>query len=163
MRRKRNRFARIGMLSIALLLALCVTGVGYAAWTDTVSIGGTVETGYIKVELSDGQGSPSGNVTASIAGHTIIIKIVAGCAGKYSYYDFDIHNVGTIPVKIQGIVKDCSGGPVSTVTGVGVGTQIEQDGVDPDTVCGNVTMTVPCAGTYICKVTFDFVQWNLYK
>jgi len=161
MKRRRNRFARIGMLSIALLLALCVTGVGYAAWTDTVSIGGTVETGYIGVELSVGDCSQ--NVTASIADHTIIIEIDAGGAGKYSYYNFDIHNVGTIPVKIQGIVKDCSGGPVPTVSGVEVGTQIEQDGVDPDTVCGNVTMTVPCAGTYICEVTFDFVQWNLYK
>jgi len=159
MRRRRNRFARIGMLSIALLLALCVTGVGYAAWTDTVSIGGTVETGYIGVVLSEGDCSQ--NVTASIAGHTIDIKIDAGGAGEYECH-FDIHNMGTIPVKIQGIVKDCSGGLVPTVSGVEVGTQIEQDDVDPDTVSGIVTMAVPCAGTYTCEVTFDFVQWNLY-
>lgn len=149
------------MLSIALLLALCITGVGYAAWTDTVSIDGTVETGYIGVVLSEGVSST--NVTASIAGHTIYIEINAGGEGKYEYRDFDIHNTGTIPVRIQDIQIVCSPGLQAGVNGVGVGTQIEQSGVDPDTVYGTVAMTVLGAGTYSCKVTFYFVQWNLYE
>jgi len=159
--RKRNRFARIGMLSIALLLSLCVMGIGYAGWTDTVSIDGTMKTGYIEVVLSEG--GCSQNVTASIVGHTIDIEIDAGCKGKYVYHNFDIHNRGTIPVKIQGIGIVCSGGLVAEVSGVEGGTQIEQSGVDPDTVYGTVTMTVPGAGTYTCEVTFYFVQWNLYE
>jgi len=144
------------MLSIALLLALCVMGVGYAGWTDTVSIDGTMKTGYIEVVLSEG--GCSQNVTASIVGHTIDIEIDAGGGGVYGYC-VNIRNMGTIPVKIQDIV--CSGELVAEVSGVGVGTQIEQSGVSPDTVDGTVTMTVPCAGNYTCEVTFYFVQWNL--
>ena len=45
MRRKRYRFARPGLLAIALLIALGMTGIGYSAWTDQVAIEGTLETG----------------------------------------------------------------------------------------------------------------------
>ena len=45
MKRRRNRFSRLGLLSIALLLALCVTGVGYGMWSDEVYIEGTITTG----------------------------------------------------------------------------------------------------------------------
>jgi len=160
MRGRRNRFSRLGLLSLALLLSLGITGIGYAAWTDEVTIDGTVEIGYIGVVLSEGVSS--GNVTASIVGHTIEIEINAGGEGEYEYRDFDIHNTGTIPVKIQDIQIEPSGGLAVEVSGVEVGTQIEQSGVDPDTVYGTVAMTVPGAGTYTCKVTFYFIQWNLY-
>ena len=53
--RKRNRFARLGILSIALLLSLCVMGIGYAGWTDTVSVDVTMKMGYIEVALSEGE------------------------------------------------------------------------------------------------------------
>ncbi|MDH4367183.1 MAG: hypothetical protein OEV57_03485 [Dehalococcoidia bacterium] len=160
MRKKSNRFSRLGMLSVALLLALCVTGVGYAAWTDTAVIDGTMEMGHIEVELSEGVSSE--NVTASIVYHTIHLGINAGCGGDYQYLGFDIHNIGTLPVRIQDITIDCPG-LRAEVSGVGVGTQIEQSGVDPDTVYGTVTMSVPGPGAYTCEVTFDFVQWNLYQ
>lgn len=45
MKRNRNRFARLGVLPIVLLLALCLTGVGYGMWSDTVYIEGTITTG----------------------------------------------------------------------------------------------------------------------
>jgi len=160
MRRRRNRFSRLGLLSLALLLSLCITGIGYAAWTDEVTIDGTVEMGYVAVVLSEGVSSA--NVTASIVGHTIDIEINAGGEGEYEYRDFGIHNTGTIPVKIQDIQIEFSGGLAAEVSGVEVGTQIEQSGVAPDTVYGTVAMTVPGAGIYTCKVTFYFIQWNLY-
>ena len=150
----------MGLLSLALLLSLCVTGIGYAAWTDELTIDGTVEIGYIGVVLSEG--IPSGNVTASIVGHAISIEIDAGGEGEYEYLDFGIHNTGTIPVKIQDIQIGSSGGLAAEVTGVRVGTQIEQSGVDPDTFYATVTMAVPGAGTYTCEVTLYFVQWNQY-
>ena len=160
-KRKRNRFARLGMLSIALLLSLCVMGIGYAGWTDTASIDGTMKMGYIEVVLSEGVSST--NVTASIGGHTIYIEINAGGEGEYEYRDFDIHNTGTIPVRIQDIQIVYSPGLQAGVNGVGVDTQVEQSGVAPDTVYGTVAMTVLEAGNYSCEVTFYFVQWNLYE
>jgi len=150
-------------MSITLLLSLCVMGVGYAVWMDAASIDGTVETGYIGVELSEGQGFPLGSVTASVAGHTIDIEIDAGGEGEYEYLDFEIHNTGTIPVKIQDIQIVCSQGLQAVVEDVEVGTQIEQNGVDPDMFYGTVTMTVLGAGNYTCEVTLSFVQWSLYE
>ena len=44
MRRSRKRFSRLALLLIALLLALCVSGIGYAAWMDTAPIDGTATT-----------------------------------------------------------------------------------------------------------------------
>jgi len=38
---------KIGLLALALVLALGALGVGYAAWTDTVTIEGTVNTGTV--------------------------------------------------------------------------------------------------------------------
>jgi len=160
MKRRRSRFFHLGMLSIALLLSLCVMGIGYAGWTDTVSIDGTMKTGYIEMVLSEGDCSQ--NVTASIVGHTIYIEIDAGCKGEYEYR-VDIHNMGTIPVKIQDIGIVRSGGFEAVVSGVWAGTQIEQSGVNPHKVYGTVAMTVPGTGTYSCNVTFSFVQWNLYE
>jgi len=44
-KRNRSRFSRLGLLPIALLLALCLTGVGYGMWSDEVYIEGTITTG----------------------------------------------------------------------------------------------------------------------
>jgi len=42
---------KIGLLALALVLALGALGVGYAAWTDTVTIEGTVNTGTVDLEV----------------------------------------------------------------------------------------------------------------
>ncbi len=44
-RRKRNPFARAGILCLVLVLGLGGMGVGLAHWTDTLHIGGSVGTG----------------------------------------------------------------------------------------------------------------------
>jgi len=41
----RLKFGRLGFICLALLICLAGTGVGYAAWTDTLSIEGTITTG----------------------------------------------------------------------------------------------------------------------
>jgi hypothetical protein len=42
---------KIGLLALALVLALGALGVGYAAWTDTIFIGGTVNTGTLDIDV----------------------------------------------------------------------------------------------------------------
>ncbi len=42
---------KIGLLSLALVLALGALGVGYAAWTDQVTIEGTVTTGSVELDV----------------------------------------------------------------------------------------------------------------
>lgn len=44
-------FKKIGILFLALVIALAGIGVGYAAWTDTITIEGTVNTGTVDLEV----------------------------------------------------------------------------------------------------------------
>jgi len=163
--RKRNRFARLGTLSIALLLALCVTGIGYAAWTDEVSFEGTAKSGYIEVVLSPGACSGP-QITCSVsAPHTLVVTLMDAPPGTYTC-GFTITNTGTIPVKIQSI--DISGvlptGVEVSVLGVVEGMQIEQAGVYPDNVDGMVQVMVleSCIVSCAFEVAFSFVQYNMY-
>ncbi len=43
---------KIGLLCLALVLALGALGVGYASWTDTIFIDGSVTTGSVCIELT---------------------------------------------------------------------------------------------------------------
>ena len=40
---------KIGLLALAIVLALGALGIGYAAWTDTITINGTVNTGTVDI------------------------------------------------------------------------------------------------------------------
>jgi len=42
---------KIGLLSLALVLALGTLGIAYAAWTDTITIEGTVNTGSVDINV----------------------------------------------------------------------------------------------------------------
>lgn len=88
---------------MVLLVALGLTGVGYAAWSDTINISGTVETGTITVELScsNNHTAPSGgSVTCIVVSGALEVKVF-NAETIYTYYgDFSIHNGGTIPVKM---------------------------------------------------------------
>ena len=166
MRRRRDRFPRLGLLAIALLLGLCVTGIGYAAWTDQVTIQGTVETATIEVELSPGACSQPETISSSVdpeVPHTLVVTLTSPPAGNYTC-DFTIVNTGTIPVRIQSIIQSGNHNGTASVTGVARGTQIEQAGGSPDSVQGMVTVEVlsGCDGTFSFSVAFTFVQWNLY-
>jgi len=44
---------KIGLLCLALVLALGALGVGYAMWQDTVTIEGTVNTGSVEISIED--------------------------------------------------------------------------------------------------------------
>jgi hypothetical protein len=52
-RRNRAGLKRIGLLALALVIALGALGVGYAAWIDTIEIQGTAYTGTLDIDVSD--------------------------------------------------------------------------------------------------------------
>ena len=53
---------KFALLCLAIVLALGALGVGYAAWTDTIYIDGTVNTGSLCLEIEDNSwGEVSGN------------------------------------------------------------------------------------------------------
>jgi len=160
MKRRRSRFSRVGMLSIALLLSLCVMGIGYAGWTDTVSVDGTVETTSWGGSLSDPDPSvPSGtNITLSVASPNTL-EVSVGYAQTNTPYTgtFNVNNVGTVPIKIDSIGFVPPSGTTVSISGVSAGVSLEPGETKP---AGVSTSTYIGCNSYDFTVTFTFVLWN---
>jgi hypothetical protein len=58
---------KIGLLCLALVFALGALGVGYAMWSDTLYIDGTVYTGDVDVEFSSQMPNDSGGAVADLS------------------------------------------------------------------------------------------------
>ena len=155
--RRRSRFARLGILSIALLLSLCVTGIGYSAWTDTVSIYGTVETGRWVGVLSEPLGS-SHTITLSVAPpDTLNVSVSFAQANTEYTGSFKVNNTGTVPIKIGSIVFPLPPDVTASVSGVSAGDQVDPGG----TKFASVSTSTPIeCKSYDFTVTFAFVLWN---
>jgi len=61
---------KIGLLSLALVLALGALGVGYAAWTDQITIEGTVNTGSVEISVE----ALSGTEVYKVPEHDIVVR-----------------------------------------------------------------------------------------
>jgi len=97
------------LLSIALIIFLGTTGIGYAAWNNMLKIEGTVFTGYIEPvfcepELSKNGAKGNGSVIMSENGKKLIVNILNAYPGDVYFLDFKIKNEGTIPVKAETLV-----------------------------------------------------------
>ena len=121
---------RIGLLCLALVLALGALGAAYAAWTDTVVMQQTVNTGSLEVGIfavAQKQGDAKNVTTVDVTNETYkfdkeVNPVPGGTlfgAGTYSFYesatiaignfypsfwiveDFVIGVGGTVPVRLQ--------------------------------------------------------------
>ena len=154
MRKRRDGLAKAGTVFLALLAALALTGMGYGIWSDTLNISAAIETGSWGSELSPG--TPDAGVSCIIDGNKLKITITAATVGPYRYTNFDIHNTGTVPIKIQNISIFFPFEVPTTVSGV-----YENDVIDGGaTAFGTVNMQVTVAGTHNVEVTIDTILWN---
>jgi predicted ribosomally synthesized peptide with SipW-like signal peptide len=64
---------KIGLLALALIMALGALGIGYAAWTDTINITGTVHTGSLNIDVTGYSGTWVYKVPGDTAHHEIWI------------------------------------------------------------------------------------------
>jgi len=122
---------KIGLLSLALVLALGTLGVGYAMWSDTLQIVGDVNTGEVSVffdsqydnDVNDNDPTEAGSwdvsgkpvwtgarCTKDIASTTSTyedksteIIVTNGYPCYWGSSIWDVHNDGTIPVKLHSI------------------------------------------------------------
>ena len=162
MRKNRGGLAKIGVLAIALMVALGALGIGYAAWTDVVNINAMVNMGATSTVLNCGSGN--GTVSCSVDG-TIPMRLnldVYATAGGVYTRGFTIQNTGDIPVKIKSIIKDLSQMPAGVSVSVnGIGTVI-----DPGlTYTGFISVSINHGATlpvnFGFTVTFNIVLWNM--
>lgn len=109
----RTKFAVLGLV---LIIALAGLSVGYAYWTETLYINGTVATGNLSVAFadpittsdSDGTDQYGGSCSASVSNvgtenETLNIAVTNAYPGYYCTVNFNVKNDGSIPVDLNGI------------------------------------------------------------
>jgi len=133
---------RIGLLCLALVLALGALGVGFAMWFDTVTVTGTVNTGDVAWEVegpltnSDSLGTLDWNCFFDLNGgdfvqmdkdvgetevaivddHTFSVTIHNAYPYYTSHVAFKVHGLGSIPLRIwKAEFYDDSGALVDTI------------------------------------------------
>jgi hypothetical protein len=170
-RRRRNGFAKTGIVCLVLLVALAFTGISYAAWLDKVNVLGTVNTGTRSAELSVTGCQPADDMDYVLSDYYVaeppspdrieVIILNPEANGDY-YCDFLIVNDGTIPVKIETIEIDYGNLPGgSTVdTDIEEGQQIDTGPGVAGTVHAQLPDTVDTSIDYTFTITFIVVHWN---
>jgi hypothetical protein len=97
---------KIGLLALALVLALGVLGVGFARWYDDLYIDGIVETGNIGAEWSiegfydDELKEVSWIDAYLVAPDTMYIDIYEAYPCVTYYVDFNIECTGSVPIHL---------------------------------------------------------------
>lgn len=171
MRKRRGRFARLTTVFLAVLVALILTGMGYAGWSDTISFSGPVTTAVIDTELewtgSECVPSTGGTGIGGYAdGMTLHVNVFNAKLAPPDYYVyFNINNntgLGTLPVKIDSYNIDGSYvGVVAEMIGVVIGEQLDPGGTIYDCKLHIYLTDGTNEGEYLAfTVTIGVVQWN---
>jgi len=123
---------KLRFLSLLLLAALLVAGVSYAAWSESIVVNGTVNTGevdwYINGVLAQLDNSPDwtcdenfenihqldkdvGSTTVELVdtdgdgdNDTAVVTVNNAYPGYYNYLSFMVKNNGTIPLKVEDMI-----------------------------------------------------------
>ena len=153
---------RIGLICLALVLALGAMGVGLAQWTETLTISGVVCTGeldvdYTNVNCSDNEGAEdvaTCSVTVSGADDSEVLTITID--NGYPCYtctvDFDVINAGTIPVNLGGVQLT---GVNATALGVNVAVDTATTGLAVGaTKAGQITIHIEDGASETTTYTF---------
>jgi len=82
---------KFGILCLALVIALGALGVGYAAWTDTIFISGTVNTGSLCFSVSDGSWGEVGGCPDKLWGTWVENDYPGGVSCPPGYHFEGIH------------------------------------------------------------------------
>lgn len=113
---------KLRILSSSLIVATMLTGAGYAAWTDTLTINNTVETGQLNVQFHEGKflglqypdASADKYVEAKAEisdkdSHTTQIDLNNLYPGAWAAFRVRAINAGTIPAKVANVDVQFSG------------------------------------------------------
>lgn len=163
-------------VGLALLLAFALMGAAFAAWSDTLTANGTVNTGELDAtisvtdttenESSDGPDVASVNAIATEDGKGLNITLSNAYPGYSATVNFKVKNTGTIPVKVSKLtLTPGTGNPDGEVTytvnfpGTGGGT-LAPDGELSGTITFTVGEGADENGTYNFSGTISVTQFN---
>ena len=157
---------KIGILALALVLALGSLGVGYALWSDVLYLEGTVQTGTVSADWSlEGYGDIEGKdwvsyVDAYIIGDTLYVVVYNAYPSVTYWVDFDVTNTGSIPIWICDLIP---GGEVPP--GTFAMTDVSNRQVEPQTSeYGTITIhmdnTAIQGYNYFFWAALPVVQYN---
>lgn len=123
-----RRFLSVGLLLMGLMIALGALGVGFGLWSKVLTIEGTVHTGVVNAELTieevdqgappffdDGQNEDHELEGKDVAdcivtledglsnpgNQTLHVEITNAYPSFWCIVNFDIDNIGTIPIKLD--------------------------------------------------------------
>ncbi len=105
--RNRRGLNRIGILAMALLLALGAMGTAYGAWVDEIYIEGTLSTGDISAGLTCGTcweepDTPDTDIDCTGGSMTLTIDVTSALEDVDYYCNFIVSNAaGSLPIKIK--------------------------------------------------------------
>jgi hypothetical protein len=170
--RVRGGLNKIGVLALALLLAMGALGTAYGAWVDEIDIEGHFSTSGVNTTLECGAcsltGNPTGDITCSPTSDLLEVTITVTNAQTLTdyYCPFTVDNTasGTLPVKIVSV--DLSG------TYSGVSASIENpipaytvlDAGDTTTTGSRVHISLTSDEQVGLPLTFtltaDVLRWN---
>jgi len=99
---------KLGLLVLVLVLALASLGIGYAAWSSSVTINGTVTMGDVEVGIADigSDDTPTPDVyRGTISGTDYYAELSYDTTNAYPgeviSYKTQLGNLGSLPVKFQ--------------------------------------------------------------
>lgn len=191
---------KVKIYALALVLVLSCLGVSYAAWSDELVVEGSVETGDIDVYFSDFDVVYDADANTKDDEEVATVSLVSVCEddkelkfeidNAYPQFmaniEFEVHNQGSIPVKLQSVdidapgelevenaawwCRDCGNWKWKCECEpeepeLEVGTQLNTC----DRAEGSIGVEVSpdCSAeqgeTYTFTVTYDFIQWNKYE
>jgi hypothetical protein len=176
--RNRRGLNRIGILAMALLLALGAMGTAYGAWVDEIYIEGTLSTSDINAGLSCGNcweevdsvviNVPDTDIDCSGGSMTLTIDITNAqfnadpALNPHYYCNFTVSNAaGSLPIKIESMdITD----PYTGVSAV-IEDLADGDVIDPGaTATGKVHIHLTSAASAGANLTYTLdvsvERWN---
>jgi predicted ribosomally synthesized peptide with SipW-like signal peptide len=130
---------KVGLIALALILALGSLGVGYAMWSDTVTINGTVNTGNVDLDIVEVSCTHVYKVIDDIVGGDLDGEVVGNmivdpsCTPLAEEQDADPDDVDDLLLVASAVTSSCMGDTdyaemtFTNIFPTAVGNEIEAD------------------------------------
>lgn len=159
------------LICLALVLAVGTMGVGYALWSDSLYIQGTIETGEIDfciasvasddVGLDPGYQKDVASTTVEILDcHHARVTVNNAYPCYENYVHFTVQFLGTVPVHLEEIRVTSSDPCIEVEAWDGLGEQRHPGERADNTLWFHVLQCADQNATYTFDVEFYYVQYN---